>query len=239
MDMIDLVVRPHQPVRLALTVVLASMVIAIVTWLLLDESHWAVIESRLEASAEQQRLWSLNKELEGDNQQLRERLIVLERTASVDKQTETYLQQEIRELQDEVFRLKGELAFFEGIMESEGQAKGVDVHDIHVRRLASPNTYRLRLVLTNVADKDDVATGTMGIFVEGRSNGVARVLPLSEVSVDAALDLSYKFRNFKRFDASMQLPAGFVAQRVHVDLQPSDRKASKIRKTFDWPATAN
>lgn len=237
--MSDLVVRPHQPIRFGLAVVLASMVVAIGTWLLLDKAHWGVIQGRLEASAEQQRLLNASRVLERENQGLRERLMVLERTASVDKQTVTFLQTEIRDLQDEVFRLKGELAFFEGIMESEGRTKGLDVHDIYARRLATANNYRLRLVLTNVSDQDAVASGMMNIFIEGRHNGVARVLSLAEVSVDAVLNLAYKFRNFKRFDANLQLPAGFVAQRVHVELQPNDKKASKIRKTFDWPATAN
>lgn len=237
--MSDLVVRPHQPIRFGLAVVIGSMVVAIVTWLLLDKTHWFVIQSRLEASAEQQRLWSANRSLESTNAQLRERLMAMERTASVDKQTETYLQSEIRDLQEEVFRLKGELAFFERIMESAGRAKGLDVQDIYIRRLASANNYRLKLVLTNVSDKDAETSGLMDISIEGRQNGVARVYKLKDVSTDAVLELNYKFRNFKRFDANMQLPAGFSAQRVHVELQPNDQKPAKISKTFDWPATAN
>lgn len=237
--MTQLVVRQHRPVRFAAAIVLASMLTATGTWLLLDAGHWNVIQGRLEASAEQQRLLNANRNLERLNSSLRERVFALERTASLDKQTESYLQGEIRELQEEVFRLKGELAFFEGIMEEAGRAKGLDVHDIYVRRMPQANTYRLRLVLTNVSDQDEDAKGRMAILLEGRQNGVTRLLTLDEVVQDTALDLSFEFRNFRRFDAQLQLPAGFVPQRVHVELQPSDKKRSKIRKSFDWPATAN
>lgn len=235
----QLVVRPHRPFRFAFGVVLGSMVTAIGTWLLLDQAHWSVIQGRLQASAEQQRLWSANRSLEQNSTTLRERLMALERTASLDKQTETFLQKEIRALQDEVFRLKGELAFYEGIMESADQTKGLDVHDIYVRRLAQANTYQLKLVLTNVADNDAEAVGVMSILIEGLQNGTARLVSLNEVSVDATLEMAFKFRNFKRFDASMQMPGGFVPQRVFVELQPNDKKPSKINKVFDWPATAN
>jgi hypothetical protein len=237
--MTQLVVRQHRPIRFAIAVVLASMLTATGTWLLLDAGHWSVIEGRLEASAELQRLLNANRNLEQLNSSLRERVFALERTESLDKQTESFLQGEIRELQEEVFRLKGELAFFEGIMEAAGRVKGLDVHDIYVRRMPQANTYRLQLVLTNVSDKGEDAEGQAVILLEGRQNGVARMLALNEVAVDTALDLSFAFRNFKRFDVKLQLPAGFAAQRVHVELQPNDKKRSKITKTFDWPATAN
>jgi len=237
--MSQLVIRTHRPIRFAIGVILASMITAIGTWLLLDESHWSIIRGRFQASTDQQRLWDANRQLEQDNDTLHERVIALERIASVDKQTETFLQKEIRELQDEVFVLKGELAFYRGIMESADQAKGLNIHSIYVRRVEQANTYRMKLVLTHVANDDAEAAGNMSIAIEGLQNGTGRLLALSDVSSDPAPDLTFKFRNFKRFDASLQLPGGFVPQRVIVELQLNDQKPSKIKKVFDWPVTAN
>jgi len=237
--MTQLVIRTHRPIRFAIGVILASMVTATGTWLLLDEAHWSVIRSRFRTSAEQQRLWSSNKDLEQENTTLRERVISLERIASVDKQTETFLQKEIRESQDEVFVLKGELAFYQGIMESADQTKGLDVHSIYVRRLPRVRTYQLKLVLTHVANAEAEAAGTMKITIDGLQNKAQRQFALNEVSADATPEIPFKFRNFKRFETGMQLPDGFVPQRVFVELQLSDIKASKIKKVFDWPVTAN
>ncbi len=237
--MTQLVIRTHRPIRFAIGVILASMVTAIGTWLFLDEAHWSVIRGRFRASAEQQRLWSTNKDLEQGNSDLRERVIALERIASVDKQTETFLQKEIRGLQDEIFVLKGELAFYQGIMESADQTKGLDVHSIYVRRLALARNYQLKLVLTHVANAEAEAAGVMSIALEGLQNGALRRITLDEVSADVTPEIAFNFRNFKRFEASMQLPDGFAPQRVFVELQLNDIKASKIKKVFDWPVTAN
>ena len=237
--MTQLVIRTHRPVRFAIGIILASMITAIGTWMFLDEAHWSVIRARFRAGSEQQRLLTSNKALEQESTTLRERVIAMERIALVDKQTENFLQKEIRGLQDEVFLLKGELAFYREIMETADQTKGLNVHSIYVRRLAQANTYRMKLVLTHVADNEAEAAGEMSIKIEGLQNGVLRQLSLNDISTDAAPELAFKFRNFKRFDASLQLPGGFVPQRVFVELQLNDEKASKINKVFDWPVTAN
>ena len=79
----------------------------------------------------------------------------------------------------------------------------------------------------------------MNIAIEGLQNKDNRLIALNEVSADVTPEIPFKFRNFKRFEASMQLPDGFVPQRVFVELQLNDLKASKIKKIFDWPVTAN
>src|SRR5690606_34886590 len=177
--------------------------------------------------------------LEQENGRLREQVLRLERTTDLDTRTTGMLQEEIRQLQEEVFRLKTELKFYQGIMEAAGDAKGLDVHDIHVRKLSPPRTFRLKLILTNVTNTAKDAEGQLGISIEGIENGATRVFPLAEVALDRTLDMSFKFRNFKRFESTVRLPEGFSPQRVFVDLQPRDAKQSKIRKVFDWPAFAS
>ena len=232
-----LVVKSHRPLQLAIAVVLLSTFLSIVTWTLLDQSHWNFILGQLARNNEHRLLWEVNQGLEDENREMREHISMLERTSGLDKQTETLLQTDIKELQQEIFRLKGELVFYQGIMEAAGQAKGLDVHQIYVRQLSHRNTYRLKLILTNVASTDAVAEGDMEISIEGIASGATTVLKLVDVTLDKALDMTFKVRNFKRFESNIQLPDGFSPQRVFVNLQPKDKKQSKIRKVFDWPAT--
>ncbi|HEY7839935.1 MAG TPA: DUF6776 family protein [Gammaproteobacteria bacterium] len=236
--MARLVIKSHRPLQFSLAVVLLSMLVAFVTWLGLDESHWSVIRDRLQSNRDQKLLWEVNQGLEEENAKLRERVSMLERTTSLDTQTATLLQEEIKNLQEETFRLKGELEFFQGIMEAVGEVKGLDVHGIHVRKLSAPGTYRLKLILTNVTDSDKDTEGTISVTIEGIQSGATRHVNLRELTLDESLDLTFKFRNFKRVESNFGLPPGFSAQRVFVELQPRDQKQSKIRKAFDWPATA-
>jgi hypothetical protein len=232
-----LVIKSHRPLQFSLAVVALSMLVAFVTWLALDESHWSVIRDRLSSADDRKLLWEVNQGLEEENARLRERVSMLERTTSLDTQTATLLQDEIRTLQEEVFRLKGELEFFQGIMESVGEVKGLDVHGVHVRGLSAPGTYRLKLILTNVTDSDKDAEGAISVTIEGIEKGVTRNVNLRDVTLDQNPGLSFKFRNFQRIESNFSLPQGFSPQRVFVELQPRDQKQSKIREAFDWPAT--
>jgi len=233
-----LVIKTHRPLQFSLAVVVLSMLVAFVTWLALDESHWSIIRSRLNSSTDQKLLWEVNQGLEEENARLRERVSMLERTTSLDTQTATLLQDEIKTLQEETFRLKGELEFFQGIMENVGEVKGLDVHGIHVRRLSAPGTYRLKLILTNVTDSDHDTEGSVSVAIEGIQKGVTRQINLREVALDQSPDMTFRFRNFKRVESNFSLPSEFSPQRVFVELQPKDQKQSKIRKAFDWPPTA-
>lgn len=236
--MTRLVVKPHRPVQFALAVILLSMLSAIVTWILLDNIHWSLIFTRLSANEERKQLGNTNRELEMENTSLRERVMVLQSDTNLDNQTSVILQDEIRELQEEIFRLKGELQFYQGVMEASGQGKGLDVHGIYVRPLTQENGFRLKLILTHVNNKDAETEGRMDISLEGIQSGATRHVNLKDVTLDAGVDLTFKFRNFKRFESNLALPAGFSPQRVFVELQPRDEKQSKIKRVFDWPKTA-
>lgn len=236
--MTRLVVKPHRPVQFALAVILLSMLSAIVTWILLDNIHWSLIFTRLSANEERKQLGDTNRELEKENASLRERVMALQSDTNLDNQTSVILQDEIRDLQEEIFRLKGELQFYQGVMEASGEGKGLDVHGIFVRPLTQENGFRLKLILTHVSNKDAETEGRMDISLEGIQAGATRHVNLKDVTLDAAVDLTFKFRNFKRFESNLALPAGFSPQRVFVELQPRDEKQSKIKRVFDWPKTA-
>lgn len=236
--MARLVVKSHRPLQMAVAIIVLSMFIAFATWLALDKSHWSLIHDRFNESRQRQLLWEVNQGLEEENGRLRERVLMLERTTSLDRQTATLVQDEITELQEEVFRLKGELQFYQGVMESTGQGKGLDVHGIHVRPLTHRDGHRLKLILTHVTDADIPAEGVMRVQIEGIQAGSTRILDLRQVTLDEPLDLTFKFRNFKRFESNVAFPPDFSPQRVFVELEPKGKMESNIKKVFDWPESA-
>jgi hypothetical protein len=236
--MTRLVVKPHRPGQFAVAVILLSMFSAMVTWILLDNFHWSLILGRIGASEERKQLWNANRELERENTSLRERVIALQSNTNLDTQTSVILQDEIRELQEEVFRLKGELQFYQGVMEASGAGKGLDVHGIFVRPLAQKQGFRLKLIMTNASNSESDTEGRMDVSFEGILDGATRLMNLRDVTIDGTPNLTFKFRNFKSFENNLAFPAGFTPQRVFVELQPRDEKQSKIRRVFDWPRTA-
>jgi len=232
-----LTVKNHRPVQWSIAIVALSMLIALFTWLLLDESHWAVIYDRMAITKDYNHLGEHTRKLEQENARLTESLLMMESAGDLDKKTALLLQQEVQSLQDEIYHLKGELKFYNGIMDATREATGLNIQGIHIDTLHRERSYRMKLVLTHVAkvDKGARATGTMTVSIEGMQNGVTSHLNLQDITLDDALELSFNFSNFKRFESDLEFPEGFTPRRILVRLQPNGGKQSIIKRAFDWP----
>ena len=233
-----LVVKKHRPLEIILAFLLFSAVFSIITWFLLDTNHWDYIKSRLTESEQSSLLWQVNQELEKENAVLREKVIMLERSTQIDEQTAAKLQNDIRLLQDQTYRLKGELEFYQGIMSDAKDSQGLNVQGLHIEPTDQERLFRFKLVLTNVAKSDRVTEVTMDMSIEGMNEAGSKVLSLEQVIAGTQLDREIKFKNFKRIEGSLNFPDGFKPLRVVVDIQQKGFKNSTIQKIFDWPASA-
>jgi hypothetical protein len=211
------------------------MVIATVTWLLLDSSHWSLINDRLGDNNDSRSLLEANDALLKQNKELQDRVLMFERTTEVDKETATLLQEEMIALQNEIYRLKRELEFYQGVMDSARQITGMDVHGIHVEPLNRENQYLIKLVLTRAAKSDKVMTGGLDINIEGMQNNRKIRLNLARVSIDEKPDMTFELKNFARVEYQLELPADFLAERVLVQVSPKDKNELAISKVYDWP----
>ena len=236
--MSKLVVKKHRPLEIILAAVIFSAVFSVGVWLFLDANHWSVIKNRLSQSKESHLLWDVNQGLETENKQLREQVVMLERSHQIDTQVATRLQNEIQNLQDQVYSLKGELEFYQGIMSSTTDSKGLNVQGLHIESTDQERLYRFKLVLTNVAKSDRVVNVTMDMSIEGMNEAGSKVLSLNEVTAGKELKREIKFKNFERIEGSLNFPKGFKPLRVVVDIRQKDIKNSTIQKIFEWPASA-
>ena len=233
-----LVVKKHRPLEIILAAILFSTIFSLAVWLLLDANHWNYIKSRLLQSQESRELWEINQNLDAENKQLKEQVVMLQRSNQIDNQVAVKLQSQIRNMQDELYDLKGELEFYQGIMSSTTDSKGLNVQGLRVERTAEKQMYNFKLVLTNVAKSGRVTEVTMDMSIEGMSEAGSRVLSLDQVIAGNQLNREIKFKNFKRIEGSLSFPDGFKPLRVVVDLQQKGYKNSTIKKIFDWPASA-
>jgi hypothetical protein len=233
-----LVVKKHRPLEIILAAIVFSSVFSLAVWLLLDTNHWNFIKSRLLQSEQSRGLWEINQSLEAENKQLKEQVVMLERSNQIDNQVSAKLQSDIRSMQDELYTLKGELEFYQGIMSSTNGTKGLNVQGLHVQSTNEDQLYHFKLVLTNVAKSDRVTEVTMDMSIEGMNEAGSKVLSLDQVIAGNQLNRQIKFKNFKRIEGSLSFPNGFKPLRVVVDIQQKGFKNSTIQKIFDWPAIA-
>ena len=228
------VVKIHRPIQWSLAIIALSTIIALVTWFTLDKSHWSVIYDHYETNRIFKNVMAENRKLEAVNQNLRDSSSMMKEMDVMDKKTTGLLQDQIQELQTEIFKLKQELEFYHGIMNGARESNGLNIQGMNIRSLPKEKSYRLNLVLTHVAKSVKVAEGKVDVSLEGEQDGKPSLLKLGDIALDTNLDLSLKFRNFKKIECDLMLPENFTPIRVKVVFTPKDTTKAKIKKTFDW-----
>lgn len=236
--MARLVVKQHRPLRVFLGLLLISLAASGLVWFSLNLHHWHLIKARLSQNKEAGPLWQMNQRLAKENTALREKVIMLERAGQIDAAAAIGLQNDIAELQEQVYRLKDELKFYEGIMAAAKGAKGLNAQGLHIEPAKQPRLFRFRLVLTHIAKNDKLIEVMLDMSVEGLNEAGARVLSLRELSAGGPIRRNIRLKNFERVEGNMILPEGFRPLRVVVRLQQKGSRKPAVHKVFQWPANA-
>jgi hypothetical protein len=169
-----------------------------------------------------------------ENNELTSRMLMLEQTTRVDQDTAIHVQNELKSLQEEIYQLKRELEFYQGVMDTTRRVTGLDIHGIYVEPLAKPNQYVVKLILTNVARNDRIIEGNLVIEIDGYQNNRKQKLNMGKLLIDDNVDLSFELKSFKRVEYLFELPGDFQAERVLVQVNPKNTKDNSINKIYDW-----
>lgn len=232
-----LVIKHHSPLHIIAVIVASCTVIAVTVWVFLDESQWSYIKSSLIEAKKSKDLWQDNQAMKSTIVKLEERIVMLERTAQVERQIITNLQQSMIKQQDKFYKLRNELDFYQGIMTSTGEFKGLNIQGLHIEKTSQPRSYYFKLILTHVSKSDKVASGKLSILLEGvQGDNTARTIDIRELTLSESLSLNFKFGSFERIEGSIMLPEKFVVHRVIVRArQDGKKKTPEIERVFDWP----
>ncbi|MGI9229569.1 MAG: DUF6776 family protein [Gammaproteobacteria bacterium] len=216
-------------------VVTVLLLLAFGSWLLLPGiDGWHYVQARLGTGSYDGWLRDANQELEQENLLLQGKIMMQEQTINIDKQAAGVAQAAIKDLQDEIHNLKGELQFYHEVMDAAATTRGLDVQGLYIRPRQHSDGYRLKLILTHVGKADTLVEGKVNITLEGTQDGSAKIIDMREISIEKELMFDYSFRNFQRFECNFVLPEHFQPQHVSVNLSGADKKASKLRRVFDW-----
>lgn len=229
------VIRPHRPLRLLLVFLLICTVLGSGVWLLAEYGHWQLIHEQMAQNDDLKQLWQANKELEAENERLRQRLAMLQVNSGIDRQAAAELQEEVVTLQDKIYQLTRELEFYRGIVSSTRNVDGLAIQALMLEPTRVPDQYRFKLVLTHVAKSDKVIEGSVAVALEGSDGGTKRTLKLNDVVRDKPASFEYRFKHFKRFEGVVDLPSTFKPRRVRVQLLPKSSSHARLERVFEWP----
>jgi hypothetical protein len=234
----QLKVKPHNPWKTRVFLLLGFLAIIVGGWSLFDYGRYKAGYDSAESDLEQLRLVALVDELTGEIDHLREQKAQLERAAQIERKAYNELDTNLKVLQGEILELKEELAFYRGIVSPRDASRGLRLQ----RFSLEPNglrSYRYTVVLTQVLKNDRLARGRVKLFVEGLQGNEPKTLDLSALSENSVNELSYRFKYFQNLEGDLELPRGFRPMRATAQILPGGRKQDIIEKTIDWPTEEN
>jgi hypothetical protein len=211
-----------------------AIIIIIIIWYLYDNPRLNAIRTQLSQVNDINILLNANMDLRKQNKELSEKNLKIERLANVDNETSIGLQNEIKSLQEQIFNLRRELTFYQGIITASSYSNGLNIQGLHIESTHKKGFFKYKLVLTNIGKSDKMAEVSVDIKVEGNDKSGFRTLKLNEISAGAGYKERIKIRNFERIDGSFDMPDGFQPLRVLVDLKQHGGEKLRLHRVFEW-----
>ena len=232
-----LVVKHHQPMRVG---VIWGVAIALAiggAFLMYEYGRYRGGYDSREAANTEAELNRQLQEFDQSNGKLREQIALLETAKKIDDEAYESVESMMGDLQADVQKQKQELAFYRSIIAPEDAKRGLRIQEFRLTPAGADSEFHMRLVLVQAEAKHDRrVSGTVTVSVEGARNGTQTSYNIADlISGDDDEDnLGFSFRYFQNFERQLVLPAGFVPQRVNVEVSPKGRVSDIIKQSFDW-----
>jgi hypothetical protein len=227
-------VRTHAPwyLRWGLMAVAIAGVLG-VAWVTYDTGRNLAGFQSGQAAAEHARLSEEVAHLRDENGELRSQLAALERQAQIEQATHGNLAGQMKTLSDENALLKEDLAFFQTLMNSGGEAPGgISINRVRVRPDALPGEYRYQLLVVQSRTRSREFQGKLQLVVDLVQGGEARVLVLPGTA-EKPEPYRLSFRFYQRVEGVFRLPADAAVKRVQVRVLEDGTEAPKSTQTVD------
>lgn len=230
----QLIIKSHNPWKFWLKLILFATAFLLVAWgMYMYGQERAGYNNRL-LQSEQRQLQEQIYQLGKLNSELREKSTVLERSSVIDRQAYEKVDTSIKTLQDEILELKEQVTFYRGIVSPKETAGGLYITSLKINTIDNQNSYRLKLVLTQLKNNQRMVRGNASLAIDGIINGEQKHLDLTDLIGDKSIDLKLHFKYFQTIEADIVFPDGFVPSSVQVDINPIAKGTSRIKKSFDW-----
>lgn len=228
-------VRERRPLREALYFGFVVFALGVAVYLAYANGRATSAMQHLSASTERDRLVGEVDRLETQSRGFRERIALLERTGQIERKAYADVDEHLKDLEDEIFDLKEEVAFYRDIVSAQ-RNKGLNIQSLDILPVGSGSDYRYRLVLTKDMRNDKVVTGKVNLSVEGEYDGKSKRLPFSELLGRESSDIEFQFRYFQKLEGQFRLPDGFFPHSVLVEVVAGEKsKKRTAERQFNWP----
>ena len=172
--------------------------------------------------------------LQTEVDQLEQRVTTLSRSDQISRDANRDLQGTLAERDEEIAGLRADVAFYERLVGSTAQRRGLNVHELKLQPQAG-QAWHFTATLTQNLNRGAVNAGDLRLLVEGTQDGRLKRLAWSDLRQQpGAAGVPYSFKYFQQIEGDLMLPAGFEPVRVIVQLKPGN--GSVVEQSFTWAA---
>jgi len=227
-------VHTHAPWYLRWGLISAGIGIMLaIAWITYDVGRNLAGFQSGKAAAEQARMSEEIAHQRDENAELRSRLAALEGQMQIERATHDNLAGQMKTLTDENALLKEDLAFFQTLMTSRGDAAGgISINRFRVRVDALPGEYRYQLLVVQSRTRSREFQGRLQLVVDLVQDGQPQVLVLPRTG-DKAEPYTLNFKFYQRVDGVFRVPPEATVKRVQVRVLENGVEAPKSSQTVN------
>jgi len=184
------------------------------------------------------------RHLQTEVDQLQQRITTLSRSDQISREANRDLQGTLAERDEEIAGLRADVAFYERLVGSTSQRRGLTVHALRMQP-QNDTAWHFTTTLTQNLNRGAVSTGQLTLTIEGTRAGRLEKLAWAALRQQPdAPGVGYSFKYFQLIEGEVFFPQGFARVGVAVGLAPQTGAA--IEQSFTWadatreiaPATA-
>ncbi len=170
---------------------------------------------RAELMLDKQNLQSEVRELRADRDRFQAIATAYESQIKVERAAQEQLAKQVSTLEAETAKMREDLSFFESLLPSPSNAKGVQIRSFRIQAEGEPNQMRYRLLVQQPGKPDRDFTGAVQLQVSFTQNGRPFTMTVPDPATPRD-QIELSFRHYQRVEGTFTLPEGAVAKSVLV-----------------------
>lgn len=157
--------------------------------------------------------------LTGERDSLAAQIVQAENQLKVERAMQQQVVTQLRSLEEDNARLKGDLAFFESLLPaSGGPQRGVLIRSFKLQPDVDESRMRFRLLIQQSGRPDRDFVGAVALRVTLQKDGRESMIQLPDPAKAEETQVALAFRHYQRVEGSFKVPVGATVRSVQVTI---------------------
>lgn len=165
--------------------------------------------------------------------ELKQQNIRLERSQQIDREASKIAANQLKEAQDDRLAVEKEVSFLRRLIQ-EGGGGILQPKDFKLKETGEPRRFAYSFTIQQLIPGFGESVGSVEIKVLGKHDGEEQTLTLDKLEGSAPAVHKMEFNHFQSFEGIVQLPEGFEAENLVVEIKPKTAKLIPVSETFPW-----